>query len=71
MVGLPGPQLQQPRPGVAEVTLSVDMRNHPARALYRGLGFEPYDVREVYLAVWSRSVVRSQWFVICEDVYGY
>jgi ribosomal protein S18 acetylase RimI-like enzyme len=40
--------------GVLEVTLSVDMRNQPARALYRGLGFEPYDVREVYLAVWRR-----------------
>jgi ribosomal protein S18 acetylase RimI-like enzyme len=38
--------------GAAHVTLSVDGRNHSARALYRGAGFEPYDRREVYLALW-------------------
>jgi GNAT superfamily N-acetyltransferase len=38
--------------GAGSVTLSVDGRNHSARALYRGAGFEPYDRREVYLAVW-------------------
>lgn len=34
------------------VTLSVDARNQPAWDLYRSLGFEPYDQRVVYLAVW-------------------
>ena len=38
--------------GVARLTLSVDARNQPAWALYRGLGFEPYDRRAVFLAVW-------------------
>ena len=32
--------------------LSVDSRNRPARYLYESLGFEPYEEREVYLAVW-------------------
>jgi mycothiol synthase len=36
--------------GVPTVTLSVDARNGPANNLYRSLGFEPYDWREVYLA---------------------
>jgi ribosomal protein S18 acetylase RimI-like enzyme len=35
-----------------QVTLSVDTRNRPACDLYRSLGFEPYDQREVYLALW-------------------
>jgi ribosomal protein S18 acetylase RimI-like enzyme len=35
-----------------QVTLSVDARNQPAWDLYVGLGFEPYDRREVYLALW-------------------
>jgi len=34
------------------VGLSVDARNEPARALYRRLGFEPHERREVFLAVW-------------------
>jgi ribosomal protein S18 acetylase RimI-like enzyme len=38
--------------GVGRLTLSVDARNQPAWALYRGLGFEPYDRRAVFLAVW-------------------
>src|SRR5262249_25656410 len=31
---------------------SVDARNRPAWDLYVGLGFEPYEQREVYLALW-------------------
>jgi ribosomal protein S18 acetylase RimI-like enzyme len=34
-----------------EVTLSVDTRNRPARALYSRLNFEPYDLREVFLSI--------------------
>jgi ribosomal protein S18 acetylase RimI-like enzyme len=37
---------------VPRVTLSVDERNRPAWELYRQVGFEPYDQRAVYLAVW-------------------
>jgi ribosomal protein S18 acetylase RimI-like enzyme len=37
---------------VPAVTLSVDARNQPAWNLYRSLGFEPFDQRLVYLAVW-------------------
>ena len=39
--------------GVAQLTLSVDTRNEPAKALYLNLGFQPFDEREVYLAVWK------------------
>jgi ribosomal protein S18 acetylase RimI-like enzyme len=39
--------------GAPNLTLSVDARNHPARELYRLLGFEPYDRREIFLAVWK------------------
>ena len=38
--------------GVTSVSLSVDTRNRPAWRLYLDMGFEPYDRREVYLAVW-------------------
>jgi mycothiol synthase len=38
--------------GVPRVTLSVDARNLPAWELYRGLGFEPCEMRVVHLAVW-------------------
>jgi ribosomal protein S18 acetylase RimI-like enzyme len=38
---------------VLRVTLSVDVRNVPAWELYRGVGFEPFDRRAVYLAVWG------------------
>ena len=38
--------------GAAQLTLSVDARNRPAWELYRGLGFESFDQREVYLAIW-------------------
>ncbi len=34
------------------LSLAVDGRNRAAIDLYRRLGFEPYDRREVYLAVW-------------------
>lgn len=37
---------------VPTVTLSVDARNQPAWNLYRRLGFEPFDQRLVYLAIW-------------------
>lgn len=37
---------------VPRLTLSVDSRNQPAWNLYRGLGFEPFDRRAVYLLVW-------------------
>ena len=36
----------------ATVTLCVDDRNIPARALYEGVGFEAYDRRLVLLKVW-------------------
>lgn len=38
-----------------QLTLSVDARNQPAWRLYRRLGFEAYDQREVYLAIWRRA----------------
>ena len=39
--------------GASSLTLSVDARNRPASELYRGLGFESFDRREVFLAVWK------------------
>jgi len=38
--------------GMSQVSLCVDGRNGPAWNLYRRFGFELYDRREVYLAVW-------------------
>jgi ribosomal protein S18 acetylase RimI-like enzyme len=38
--------------GEPSVTLAVDARNRPARELYRRLGFEPRESRDVLLAVW-------------------
>ncbi len=38
--------------GTTQLTLSVDARNQPAWNLYTGLGFERFDEREVYLAIW-------------------
>jgi ribosomal protein S18 acetylase RimI-like enzyme len=35
-----------------QLSLSVDYRNQPAWKIYQELGFEPYDRREVYLAIW-------------------
>jgi ribosomal protein S18 acetylase RimI-like enzyme len=40
------------------LSLAVDGRNLPAIELYRQLGFEPYDRREVYLAVWVNNRAR-------------
>ncbi len=42
------------RAGVAQLTLAVDSRNRPAWDLYHALGFEAYERREVYLALWDR-----------------
>ncbi|MFZ8477881.1 GNAT family N-acetyltransferase, partial [Staphylococcus aureus] len=36
-----------------QLTLSVDVRNRPAWELYRRLGFEAFEQREVYLAIWK------------------
>jgi ribosomal protein S18 acetylase RimI-like enzyme len=41
--------------GTRQLTLSVDARNRPAINLYRRWGFERYDEREVYLAVWTSA----------------
>jgi mycothiol synthase len=38
--------------GAGQLTLSVDNRNGAAWDLYRGLGFEPFDRREVFVAIW-------------------
>jgi ribosomal protein S18 acetylase RimI-like enzyme len=38
--------------GAAQMTLAVDERNRTARHLYARLGFEPFDERDVYLAVY-------------------
>jgi mycothiol synthase len=35
-----------------QLNLTVDARNQPAWNLYRRLGFEPFDQRDVYLALW-------------------
>jgi GNAT superfamily N-acetyltransferase len=40
--------------GAAQLTLSVDRRNRPARRLYESLGFEQFDEREVFLALWAK-----------------
>jgi ribosomal protein S18 acetylase RimI-like enzyme len=40
------------------LSLAVDGRNRPAIDLYRRLGFEPYDRREVYLATWPAPLSR-------------
>lgn len=40
---------------VPQLTLSVDARNEPAWKLYARLGFERYDTREVFLAIWQVS----------------
>jgi ribosomal protein S18 acetylase RimI-like enzyme len=37
--------------GAMQLTLAVDARNQPAWHLYRGLGFEQFDQREVFLAI--------------------
>jgi mycothiol synthase len=55
--------------GASQVTLAVDTRNSPAWKLYQGLGFESFDRREVYLAIWnhkpgqeiSSDLVSGEW----------
>jgi ribosomal protein S18 acetylase RimI-like enzyme len=42
------------------LSLAVDGRNRPAIDLYRRLGFEPYDRREVYLAVWRSGIIHTE-----------
>jgi ribosomal protein S18 acetylase RimI-like enzyme len=48
--------------GENQLTLSVDVRNEPAGQLYRSLGFEVYDQREVYLCILDRSHSPSDRF---------
>jgi ribosomal protein S18 acetylase RimI-like enzyme len=63
-----GRELMQHAVGMArsaeakQLTLCVDVRNAPAIALYRGLGFERYDERAVYLAVWCENQPGKQPF---------
>lgn len=45
--------------GIGQVTLCVDGRNGPARSLYHRFGFELYDRREVYLAVWRENTQQA------------
>jgi len=40
------------RAETSQLTLSIDTRNQLAWELYRQLHFEPFDQREVYLAIW-------------------
>jgi ribosomal protein S18 acetylase RimI-like enzyme len=40
--------------GAAGLTLSVDCRNLPASNLYQSLGFEPFDSRVAFVALWRR-----------------
>src|SRR5262245_7233467 len=42
--------------GLTQLTLCVDARNAPALALYQDLGFQRYDERAVYLAVWQAAI---------------
>jgi ribosomal protein S18 acetylase RimI-like enzyme len=41
--------------GAAQLSLAVDARNRPAWNLYLELDFEPFDQREVYLAIWNKG----------------
>ncbi|MFO0809269.1 MAG: GNAT family N-acetyltransferase [Gemmataceae bacterium] len=41
--------------GVPWLGLAVDARNVPARALYKSLGFEPIECKEVVLAIWPEG----------------
>ena len=46
--------------GALQVTLAVDNRNTAAWNLYRGLDFQSFDEREVYLALWNRICKKSE-----------
>ena len=43
------------RLGADQMSVSVDVRNQPAIHLYQSVGFEPFDQRKVYLALWRRQ----------------
>jgi ribosomal protein S18 acetylase RimI-like enzyme len=43
------------RLGVEQLTLAVDCRNLPAWNLYHDLGFQPHELREVYLSFWDNE----------------
>lgn len=43
-----------------QMTVSVDARNQPAIRLYQSVGFEPFDQREVYLAVWEGALKQGE-----------
>jgi ribosomal protein S18 acetylase RimI-like enzyme len=43
--------------GAGQLSLAVDSRNQLAWKLYRGLNFEPFDHREVYLAIWKQPTL--------------
>lgn len=47
------------RGNAPHLTLAVDERNQPAWNLYRGLGFTPFDARELLLSVWEVSCVSA------------
>ncbi len=52
--GLMGKVLREARAAaVPALMLTVDARNAPAWELYRSLGFEPFDRREVFLSLWE------------------
>jgi mycothiol synthase len=44
--------------GAGQLSLAVDSRNEVAWNLYRSLNFEPFDEREVYLAIWKQPAKR-------------
>ncbi|HMC66626.1 MAG TPA: GNAT family N-acetyltransferase, partial [Gemmataceae bacterium] len=43
------------RAKAGQLTLSIDARNQPAWQLYRALGFQQFEKREVFLAIWRRA----------------
>lgn len=43
------------RADAEQITVAVDVRNRPAQRLYQQVGFEPFDSREVFLAIWERG----------------
>lgn len=43
------------RAKAGQLTLSIDARNQPAWQLYRALGFQQFEKREVFLAIWQRA----------------
>jgi mycothiol synthase len=45
--------------GASQVTLAVDARNKPALDLYQQIGFEAFDRREVFLAIWEDDAPQA------------